>query len=472
MNSSFRRAAAAIAVAAIALVSGSCEDNDVLAPTGTTIVLSANPPQAVFDGEDPTPVEVTLTALLLSEDGFPQTGIAVAFSTSAGTLASGGATLVTDSTSKVQDVLTVEADAPSSIEVTARSGSITETITVTKVVGGVAPTDGTIQVSANPATIVIDPNAGETSGSAQIAAVVFDSLGAPLADIAVRFQTTAGTLGTTSPVLTDAEGIATTLLTLRTEEPAEATVTATSGALYSIVEVTKSVVAMNEAPEASISATPQDVVQAGSQVIFDGSGSEDADGRIVRYTWTVTSDSACCGSSPPDSCVDPCADEVVVNTSALPLTRIYRDAPQNLSVTLEVEDDDGATGVRVLPYRVECYNPAPVADAGPNQSQNAAAPGEPVEIVLNGSYTTDNLPIDVDETHYRWSCGNGTVPAPLVAGDYRRVICSYTPLDGASNQWTATLTVYDNGSTGALVDGVYLCQKSSSDTAVVTLNLP
>ena len=259
---------------------------------------------------------------------------------------------------------------------------------------------------------------------------------------------------------------------MTTAEPDEATVTATSGALYGIVAVAKSVVATNQPPEASIVATPKDVVEAGSQAIFDGSASTDSDGSIVRYTWTVSSDSECCATDPPDTCLDPCASEVVIHASPLPLTRIYRDAPQNLSVTLEVEDDDGAKGVRVLAYRVDCSNPAPVANAGPNQSQNVATPGDPVEIVLNGSYTTDDLPIDVDETHYRWSCGNGTVPVPLVAGDYRQVFCRYTPLEGLSNQWTATLTVYDNGSTGDLVGGVYLCQKSSTDTAVVTLNLP
>jgi hypothetical protein len=459
-------------LAALAVLAGSCESNNVLAPKGTTILMTANPPRVVFDPADTAPIHVTVTAELMDENGYPKTGIAVVFSTTGGTLASEGRPIETDTNSIASDDLLVAVDSPNSIEVKAQSGTISGTITLTKTVAGLAPSDGSMGVSANPATIVIDPNNGETSGVTQLTAQAFDKEGAPLASIAVRFRSTAGTVGSAFPILTDTEGIAVTTLTMTTDDPDSATVTASSSALSATVAVTKAEVALNHAPVATISAIPANRADAGTQVIFDGSGSADTDGTIVNYKWSILSDSECCDTPPPSTCQDACATEVIEDATAFGFGKIYNDAPQNLSVTLEVTDDDGAVDVRIISYEIQCTNPAPVANAGPDQTQNASTSGQTVNVILNGTTSTDDRPISTSVDHYRWDCGNGTVAAAVVAGDYRQVLCRYTAIAGLENSWTATLTVFDNGSTGDLVNGVYPCQKSATDTATVKLILP
>lgn len=224
-------------------------------------------------------------------------------------------------------------------------------------------------------------------------------------------------------------------------------------------------------PRAILSAIPPAEQTTGHIAIFDGSASYDPDGQITFWRWTILSDLP--GGPAP---------EVVQGPSVRALERSY-DVEQGLVVQLDVTDDPAAPALaaaglpvpwddtRAIPYRISCYNPPPVADAGPDQTANAA-PGQLVNIVLNGTGTTDDRPIGVTADHYRWDCGNGTVPTPVFPGDFRMVVCRYIAYSGTPNTWTATLTVFDNGSTGELENGVYPCQRSASDTATVRLVVP
>lgn len=226
-----------------------------------------------------------------------------------------------------------------------------------------------------------------------------------------------------------------------------------------------------EPPRASLVASPAGEQQTGRIAIFDASGSFDPDGPITFWRWTIVSDAT--GVAP----------EIVQGPTDRTLERIY-DVEQGLAVQLEVTDDPTAPALaaagqpvpwddtRVISYRITCSNPPPIVDAGPDQTQNAVTSGQTVTVALDGTGTLDDKSIASTADHYHWDCGNGTVAVPFIPGDYRKVVCRYTAIRGLPNTWTATLTVLDNGSTGELENGIYPCQRSASDSAIVRLVMP
>jgi hypothetical protein len=104
--------------------------------------LTADPSEIVIDLGDPgSPTdsgtgkryeETTLTAVVLDEEMNPVFEAEVLFSTNAGVLASGGTPVLTDSQGMAADTLRVFEDDLDEIEVTATSGDMIETITITK----------------------------------------------------------------------------------------------------------------------------------------------------------------------------------------------------------------------------------------------------------------------------------------------------------------------------------------------------
>jgi hypothetical protein len=114
----------------IVAFAGACKDSDVLDPGDSTMTLTASPSRVVFATGDQTPVPVNLAAQVRHSDGSPERGIAVTFSTTAGVLTSAGESVETDLGGVAHDVLTVYPDAPSSIEVTATSGTLTKTVAI------------------------------------------------------------------------------------------------------------------------------------------------------------------------------------------------------------------------------------------------------------------------------------------------------------------------------------------------------
>jgi hypothetical protein len=103
-----------------------------------------------------------------------------------------------------------------------------------------APADSTIEVSATPATVVVDPNAG-ISGVSLITGILRAKNGTRLKDQEMTFTTSQGTLTDTDgdlinpgdPQLTDDSGVASAILTTTQT----ATVTARSGNITGTVTV-------------------------------------------------------------------------------------------------------------------------------------------------------------------------------------------------------------------------------------------
>jgi hypothetical protein len=115
---------------AIVAIAGACHDGDVVTSSESLMTLSADPSRVVFPVGDATPIPVDLTAQVRSVDGDPRQGAAVSFTATAGVLSSAGRPVDTDSNGVARDVLTVPYDAPSTIKVTATSGSLAKRIMI------------------------------------------------------------------------------------------------------------------------------------------------------------------------------------------------------------------------------------------------------------------------------------------------------------------------------------------------------
>lgn len=229
-----------------------------------TVTLTADPGVLPPGGG-----QSSLTALVLGVDGQPVSGFPVVFSTTAGTLSSGGGAVSTDSSGRARATLTTDRAAT----VTARAGEKTATFEAR--IGSVS----SIVVNATPI-------ANAAGGQSQITATVFADNGQTLIGVPVVFATTAGSLSSGgAAVPTDSSGRARdTLTTNRT-----ATVTATAGDKTATVQVT-----LNTVASIVISANPTAIAdpQGGQSVIlvtvFGDNGQPFANAPLVFTTTAGT----------------------------------------------------------------------------------------------------------------------------------------------------------------------------------------
>ena len=105
-----------------ALFLAGCDESDPVAPPGSTIILSASPTTLPSEGGDSS-----LSAVVIDGSGVPQDGVAVFFSTNAGSLASQGTSQATDGNGRATDLLTTTQSA----QVTVQSGDATAQVSIT-----------------------------------------------------------------------------------------------------------------------------------------------------------------------------------------------------------------------------------------------------------------------------------------------------------------------------------------------------
>src|SRR5262245_2444088 len=205
-----RVALLAFALAAQLLVLA-CEKVPLLAPTGSTITLTASSNTISANGSLP------IIAQVVEASGTPpHSGTQITFITTLGQVQpSEGQTDING-----QVVATfVAGGANGAATITAISGGVnTGTGGSLRILIGTAAV-GAVSVSANPTVV------SSTGGSSTVSAFVIDINGNPLVGTPVSFTTTSGTLST-NLTNTSGTGIATTVLTTN----AQATVTATVGA--------------------------------------------------------------------------------------------------------------------------------------------------------------------------------------------------------------------------------------------------
>jgi hypothetical protein len=176
--------------------------------------------------------------------------------------------------------------------------------------GVVASPEAEMIITASPEEVIIDEEAGESSGESTITVqvlegnfvangvnVFFEASGGILHRncIAETCEVTGGdctesstcTLPTTEAVVTNANGLATAQLTLNTNDPGVVTVIANSGTNSASVEVSKTV-NFDELPTAVLEITPPTAAVINENVIFDGTLSSDPDGQIFCYQFDIT----------------------------------------------------------------------------------------------------------------------------------------------------------------------------------------
>ena len=354
--------------------------------------------------------------------------------------------------------------------------------------GVVAPNGASIVLSANPQTVVIDPNTqtpdpqtGRFTGETQIDALLLDENGFLLEGVSIVFRTTAGTLASGGNAIeTNENGVASDTLTVTDLSPQQVTVTALSGNLAVTTQVTVQVVGDNILPSASIFASPATQQRIGQLATFNGSTSTDPDGTITCFQWSITSDNPDPGTPNPQ----------ILQGQTLAVIQDTYENEQNLTVTLKVSDDAAAAGicnesdppvpgnlfsplVDSLNYRIICDNSAPTAVI--NGPSNVSISINPVSgiapIILDGRPSFDD---DTPSTlmTYLWTCpGAQTGPIDQAfppEAPNSVVQCNYN----VPGNYAATLTVTDRG-TGVFdpISGTYECQLSSSpDTINITVN--
>ncbi|MEQ1572709.1 MAG: Ig-like domain-containing protein [Vicinamibacterales bacterium] len=222
------RRAAALCVAAAALAAAACDKVPLLAPTGSTITLTASSTIVPSGGS------TQLTAFVNESSGTPvQNGTSVRFVTDIGTVApaeahtQNGMATATFNAGGGSGVATIRALSGAAAN-PATEGTNAVTITV-----GSAAVD-TVTVRASPSVV---PASG---GTVSVTASVVGTGNRPLVSVPVTFSSTNGTLSVASAV-TDADGHATVQLTTNRESVVTAAVSGKQGTVTVTVGATAGV---------------------------------------------------------------------------------------------------------------------------------------------------------------------------------------------------------------------------------------
>jgi hypothetical protein len=222
-------------------------------------------------------------------------GATVLFSTTAGSLASGGIPLITDATGKASDTLATPADAT----VTARTPDpetpgefFTSTVAIT--VGTTTPPASLLVLAASPNTF---PPGG---GSSVLTATVYDTSRLPIVGIPVTFMTTAGSFAVNGSVLTDGNGQSVNTLTTTATADVTATtlptsvsdtVTVTVASSANTLALSASLAAITTstppAPDPCVTGVNPEVPVTLQATLLDSSGNP-VDGRTVIFSFQNT----------------------------------------------------------------------------------------------------------------------------------------------------------------------------------------
>ena len=219
----------------------------------------------------------------------------------------------------------------------------------------------------------------------------------------------------------------------------ELVLTVSDGSATNSDSVLVTVTAANTDPVADAGA--DQTITLGDTAVTDGSGSTDADGDALTYTWTI--DSVPSGSSVDD---DALTGATTVNAIFVP------DVAGEYVLTLTVSDGS-TTSTDSVTFTVEetSSNTAPVADAGPDQEVDL----DGALVALDGSGSSD---ADGDTLTYSWSFSSLPSGSSLLDSDLADSgtdAPSFTP--DVAGDYEVTLTVSDGSD-------------ADSDSVVITVN--
>jgi hypothetical protein len=368
-----------------------------------------------------------------------------------------------------------------------------------------APADGSVIMSANPGTVIIDTSQGEFEGVTVISAQFFDAVGFPLPGIDVTFFSTGGQLASvdnmcavggvcslsagsctedldcpTVPALTvesDDNGVASDQLTVHVADADVITVNAQSATLGQSISINKTVFTGDPSPTADIGAAPGEDIGAGygTTVTFDANDSSD-DLGITCYKWTISS-----------SDFPALATFVKQGIAATSVTDEYPgggaagDGPRTLTVDLRLSDDvdaaltfcnecEDATGLgtcgapdtdfnanAVLQYPIVCTTILPLVNIGGSSNRFLRLDEITGEVDVNFAATVVNNGSQIIQA--QWDCGNNTGAGPVPV--FNNIISDHTcTYDAIGTSIQVSLTVIDD------------CGQEATDIVTITVAEP
>jgi len=368
-----------------------------------------------------------------------------------------------------------------------------------------APSGGSVIMSANPGTVIIDISQGQTEGVSEIKAQFFDAGGFALSGIDVSFASTGGLLASVDnmctdggvcslstdsctddidcpavipmTVETDGDGNAFDELTLHVADADSVTVSAQSATLVQTIPINKTIFSGDPPPTAVISASPSAATGAGwgQTVTFDANSSTD-DVGIRCYKWTISST-----DSPA------LTTYVKQGTAATTVNDEYAgsgaggDGPRTLTVDLRLSDDvnagltfcnecEDATGLgscgaddinfnanAVLHYPIVCSTITPFVNIGGSSIRFVRLDELTGEVEVPFTAVVVNNGAQIVE--YEWDCGNNTGSGPVAV--FNNIVGSHTCVyDTTGSQIQASVTVIDD------------CGQEATDVVTLTVSDP
>jgi adhesin/invasin len=331
----------ALLAASLLLAASACEKVPLLAPTGSTITLTASASTLPIGGS------TTILALVVRSSGAaPHSGTQVSFTTNLGSVTPAqastdvnGRVLVTFNAGNQSGTATINATSGGATTgTTTTTGSTTTTGAVKIAIGAAAV--GRVVLSANPASV------SSFGGSTTITAAVVDTNGNALGGVPVTFTSTAGSLSQ-GVVNTDQNGNAQTTLTTSQQ----ATVTATVGTQTPSTGTGSG----STTGTTTTSATVTVNVIASPTIVISPPSSAPSEGLPSSYTFAVTAPSSN-GSTIRNVHVDWAdgqSQDLGAITGSVPVSHVYQSAG-NYPISATVTDVFGnsykvSTAVTVVP---------------------------------------------------------------------------------------------------------------------------
>jgi RHS repeat-associated protein len=165
-------------------------------------------------------------------------------------------------------------------------------------------------------------------------------------------------------------------------------------------------------------AGPDQTIPIGGTLVLDGTASQDIDGDILSYWWSLP--------------VKPANSSTALSGADTPHPSFTPDAPGHYEARLVV--NDGRLDSEPDTVAIDTRNSKPVAQAGPDQPSRRV--GEAV--TLDGSASTD---VDHDPLQYRWSMLTRPPASQAALSHCTAALCAFAP--DQPGDYVAQLIVHD-----------------------------